>query len=332
MLSQLGNIILSIAFLYLILLFFQQFRRARADQVNHNLKQSNLKDQFNNLLTTKPEPAQTDFTWSGWRKFRIDKVVEENDTIKSFYFAPVDGDPLAKFKPGQHLTFQLKIPGRSKPVIRCYSLSNSSNRKTFYRVSIKKQLPPPNAKEAPSGVASCYFHDELSEDDVLDVRAPSGKFYLDLAKETPIVLIAGGIGLTPSLSMLDTLFDNRSERKIHLLYAVQNKNEQIMEKRFVVFQKKLMNFSFHRFYTDCDESELNDNVHQGFINCSLMPDLGIEFSSDFYVCGPPPMMNAMVDGLKSQGVSEDRIHFESFGPASVKKKPEKPNLQLVASA
>ena len=326
----LGTTILFIAFSYVMLLFFQQFLRARAHQVNFDLKRNLLEKQVNVIISNNAKPKQEEAAWSGWRKFRVKKIVEENDTIKSFYFVPHDGKPLASFLPGQHITFQLKVPGQSKPVIRCYTLSNSIKRKNYYRVSIKKQLAPLDKKDAPNGVSSCYFHDELLEGDVVDVRAPSGKFYLDLTEKTPIVLIAGGIGLTPSLSMLNTLSDVKSSRKIHLLYAVQTKEEQIMEKKLLARQARLPNFSFHRFYGVCDDSELSKNIHKGYIDCSSMRDLGIEFDSDFYICGPPPMMNAIVDGLEAQGVSEQRIHFESFGPASVSKKSKvKPALTVV---
>jgi len=294
----LGTVILFIASSYVMLLFFQQCFRARAHQVNFDLKRNLLENQVNVIISNNAKPKQEEAAWSGWRKFRVKKIVQENDTIKSFYFVPHDGKSLASFLPGQHITFQLKVPGQSKPVIRCYTLSNSIKRKNYYRVSIKKQLSPADKKDAPNGVSSCYFHDELMTGDVVEVRAPSGKFYLDLTEKTPIVLIAGGIGLTPSLSMREA---------------------------------RLPNFSFHRFYGVCDDSDLSKNIHKGYIDCSSLRDLGIEFDSDFYICGPPPMMNAIVDGLESQGVSQERIHFESFGPASVSKKSKvKPALTVVS--
>jgi len=318
----LGSTILFVALLYVTLLFFQQFMRTRAHQANYNLKRNLLEKQVHGIISNNANtaPKADEAAWSGWRKFRVKKIVQENDTIKSFYFVPHDGKSIASFEPGQHITFQLKVPGQSKPVIRCYSLSNSNRKKNYYRVSIKKQVAPPNKSDAPNGVSSCYFHDELVVGDVLDVRAPSGKFYLDLTEKTSIVLIGGGIGLTPSLSMLNTLFDMKSKRKIHLLYAVQNKHDQIMEKRLLSKQAYLPNLSFHRFYTECDDSDLSKTVHKGFIDCAKMKKLGIKFDSDFYVCGPPPMMNAIVEGLESNGVSKERIHFESFGPASISKK------------
>lgn len=318
----LGVITLFVAFFYMLLLFVQQFQRNRAYQASYDLKCNLLERQVKNITSDKAKPSLEEAAWSGWRKFRVRKIVEENATTKSFYFLPHDGKSLAGFLPGQHITFRLKVPGQSKPVIRCYSLSNSAKKTNYYRVTIKKQLAPPNKEGAPNGVSSCYFHNDLLKGDVLDVRAPSGKFYLDLTEKTPIVLIGGGIGLTPSLSMLNTLIDIGSERKIHFLYAVQGKEEQIMEAHFLAMEKKLKNFTFHRFYSACEEEELSETVHQGFISCPLMRDIGIEFDADFYICGPPPMMNAIVGGLESEGISQDRIHFESFGPASVSKKSE----------
>lgn len=316
----LGYIILLITASYVLLLAFQQYKRSRAFQANFDLKRRLLEEQVSGIIEKNSTQCQEVKAWSGWRKFRVDRVVAENDTIKSFYFLPHDGKAIAGFLPGQHLTFRLKVPGQSKPVIRCYSLSDSAEEDGYYRVSIKKQLAPPKSPDAPPGVSSCYFHDQLLEGDVLDVRAPGGKFYLDMTEKSPIVLIGGGIGLTPSLSMLNTLADVNSDRKIHLLYAMQNKDEQIMEAHFLAIEKKLKNFRFHRFFAFCEPEELNESVHQGYISCPTMRDIGIEFDADFYICGPPPMMNAIVGGLEGEGVSQDRIHFESFGPASVSKK------------
>ena len=79
--------------------------------------------------------------WSGSRKFRVERKVPESDTVTSFYLVPHDGKPLPAFKPGQFLTFQLKLPDRAKPLVRCYSLSDSPSETDYYRISVKRRGP-----------------------------------------------------------------------------------------------------------------------------------------------------------------------------------------------
>jgi len=143
----------------------------------------------------------------------VDKVVEARD-VCSFYLAPHDGKPLPRFLPGQYLTFQLRPPGQAKPIVRCYSLSDRPGVPERYRVTIKRVAAPPDKKEIPPGVASNYFHDHLQVGDILDVKAPAGQFVLDLQATTPVVFLAGGVGVTPLLSMINALAEARSSREV----------------------------------------------------------------------------------------------------------------------
>ena len=94
---------------------------------------------------------KSDASWNGFRKFEIMRKNPEGGGICSFYLTPHDKKPLPPFAPGQYLTFQLPIPGERKPVIRCYSLSDSPHHPNYYRVSIKAVPPPRDKPEAPPG-------------------------------------------------------------------------------------------------------------------------------------------------------------------------------------
>jgi uncharacterized protein len=83
-------------------------------------------------------------TWDGYRKFEVAEVVDEALDVRSVYMRPRDGKPLPPFKAGQHLAFKFIVPGQEKPVIRCYSLSDGPTNTTRYRISVKRQGPPPN--------------------------------------------------------------------------------------------------------------------------------------------------------------------------------------------
>src|SRR5690349_958836 len=129
------------------------------------------------------EPAR--LVLNGWRKFVVAKKAPECDDVCAFYLKPHDGKSLPPFKPGQYLTFQLDIPGRDKPLVRCYSLSDGP-RTEYYRVTIKKEKAPADRPDLPPGAASSYFTDLVTEGTILNVKAPTGHFFLDLGRTTPI--------------------------------------------------------------------------------------------------------------------------------------------------
>ena len=270
--------------------------------------------------------ARAELTWSGKRKFRVVKRQFENRAkdICSFYLEPHDGGALPPFLPGQFLTFELNVPDHPVPVVRCYSLSDSPLVRDRYRVSIRRMGPPPKAgADVPHGLSSSYFHDSLKEGDIVDVKAPAGGFHLDIASERPAVFIAGGIGLTPVLSMFKWLAETGSRRTAWFFLAVRNGNDVALRDEINgVASKNRQQFRAITLYSDPTEQciEGKDFDCKGFLNVDVLKRyLPGTSNYEFYICGPPPMMEAMVKALSAWGVPEADIHFEAFGPGSVKK-------------
>ena len=182
-------------------------------------------------LPSASEPASV-AAWSGFRNFRVDrKEIEDGaQSICSFYLVPEDKQPLPTFKPGQFLTFRLEVPavpapdGKTEQITRCYSLSDAP-RQDFYRVSIKR-VPAPTGSAYPPGRSSNYFHDHIQVGEQLQVRAPGGHFHID-SSDAPVVLVGGGIGNTPVLSMLNWCVAEQPGREVWLFYGVRNSNEPI---------------------------------------------------------------------------------------------------------
>lgn len=273
-------------------------------------------------------------TWNGVRKYRIDKKQPEGGGICSFYLKPHDGKGHPPFDPGQYLTFQLKIPGQDKTVMRCYSLSDSPLQSDYYRVSIKKVPPPRDKPDVPPGLSSNFFHDQLNEGDILDVKAPSGKFFMDTTKNTPVVLIGGGVGLTPVLSMVNTIALSGSKREAHFFYGVRNRAEHVMKEHLEELAREHENIHLHICYSNpTDEDELGvDYQHAERVSVDLFKRALPSNNFDFYICGPPPMMESLVNDLRDWGVPDAHVHFEAFGPASVKKAKPKPTADQAAAA
>lgn len=287
-----------------------------------------VKDMLPDALTGKTPP------WKGARTFKVARKVFEDPSklVCSFYLEPTDGGPLPDYKPGQFLTFELTVKdpetGGPKNIVRCYSLSDAPGN-DYYRVSIKRALPPPNNPDAPPGLSSNHFHDNVHEGDVLAVKAPSGHFFLEPG-DSPVVLIAGGIGITPMLSMLNATIKNAANnqerhREVRLFYGVRNNADHAMKAHFEALASVHANFHLHVCYGDplAEDALGVDYQHKGYVDISLLRQTLSFQIHDFYICGPRPMMETLVPALEEWGVPDQHIHYEAFGPASITRSSRK---------
>lgn len=284
-------------------------------------------------LSTAPAsvpPTSPVEPWAGFREFSVQRREFEDAgrSVCSFYLVPTDGRPLPPFRPGQFLTFRLAIEDSTKPkpspVVRCYSLSDSP-RPDYYRVSIKRVPAPPDHPELPPGISSGFFHDHVHEGDRLMVRAPSGHFHLIEDEPLPIVLIAGGIGITPMLSILNSVLERGIEREVWLYYGVRNGSEHVMKRHLQTLASRHSNFHLHVCYSAPNENDVKgtDYDYRGRIDVALLRNTLRLARYQFYVCGPKPMMESLVPALEEWGVDSGDIYYESFGPATLVKR-EKP--------
>ena len=317
--------VLILAILYMVLLLWQVYRDSRITAKRFASEQAVFQAEIQAIKAKEDrENTITELTWNGFRKFSVQRKQNEGGDITSFYLVPHDKRPLPKFLPGQYLTFKLNIPGQPKQVIRCYSLSDSP-RTDYYRVSIKRVPPPRDKPELPPGLSSNYFHDLVSEGDILDVKAPAGHFYLDIDHNFPVVLIGGGIGLTPVLSMLNHIVESGLKREVWFFYGVRNGDEHVMSEHLDSIASE---YDFVKIFT-CysDPRDEQDVLGKHYTNAErvsveLFKKVLPSNNYHYYFCGPPPMMNALFKDLSDWGVPEDHIHYEAFGPATVKKKAE----------
>ena len=248
--------------------------------------------------------------WNGFRKFIVDRKVVESEVITSFYLKPEDNKGIADFIPGQYISIKLEIAGETFTHIRQYSLSDTPS-KDYYRISVKREA----GTENPDGMVSNYLHDGMSEGDILKVSAPAGDFVLDTDKKTPVVLLSGGVGLTPMMSMLKTIVEAQPERKVTFIHAAANGNVHALRDE-VEEVSKLENVNSYFFYDSPTEEDRNNNRFdvEGYVTRDWIKEKVDTKDADFYFCGPVPFMKAINRSLKEIGVSEDRINFEFFGP------------------
>lgn len=284
-----------------------------------------LRSRATDLPVTRDTPPAEEVTtaWPGFRSFRVERKVVEDvaQSVCSFYLVPEDGQPLPPFLPGQFLTFRLDVPTgeATEAIIRCYSLSDAP-RPDAYRVSIKR-VPAPSGSDYPPGRSSGFFHDHVAVGSQLQVRSPAGHFHIDRS-DAPVVLIAGGIGITPMLSMLNWSLAEQPGREVWLFYGVRHGREMVMKSHLAALAATYPNFHLRLCFSDpLPEDEAGrDYHHRGRVDVSLLRAQLPLKPYHFYICGPTPMMASMVSALEDWGVPDAHIHFEAFGPASIQRK------------
>ncbi|AIM17850.1 dihydropteridine reductase [Bacillus sp. X1(2014)] len=248
--------------------------------------------------------------WDGFRNFVVDRKVVESDVITSFYLKPEDQKEIATFQPGQYISIMLDIDGEEYTHIRQYSLSDAPG-KDYYRISVKRET----GSDIPDGIVSNYLHDHVKEGDILKVSAPAGDFVLDTSKDTPVVLLSGGVGLTPMMSMLKTIVETQPERKVTFIHAAQNGNVHALREE-VEELAKLDNVTAYFFYDSPTEEDRKNNRFdvEGYVTREWLKEKVEIEDADFYFCGPVPFMKSINSFLIDLGVAEDKIHYEFFGP------------------
>jgi ferredoxin-NADP reductase len=268
--------------------------------------------------------------WAGWRPFRVAAVVDETSEVKSFYLTPMDGKPLLPFAPGQYLTFRLPIRGSEAPLVRCYSLSDRP-RQDYYRSTIKRISATPDRAGALPGRGSSYFHDCVHVGDVLEVRAPGGTFLADPLDREPVVLIGAGIGVTPLVSMLEAYVHSARRRDVYAIFGFRNSREEPFKEHLQRLAEANPWIQLHVSYSaPLPEDVLyKDYNHQGRLTIDRLRTILPSNNYHFYVCGPAAMMESLVPALWEWGVPESHVHFEAFGPASVKSAAAVGTLQPV---
>lgn len=260
-----------------------------------------------------------------YRACGVARIEPESETITSFTLVPEDGAALPRFLPGQFLTFELNIPGQPKPVLSTYSLSDAPNADS-YRVSIKREPVPVSRPDLTSGISSRYFHDQVGIGSILRVGAPRGKFHLDPDSERAVVLLSAGVGLTPMISMMNAIVQSGTRRPVWFIHGARNGREHAMGAHVRRMAEVNETVHAHIRYSQPDAGDIEgrDYDSPGRVDITLLKQVLPFDDYDFYLCGPTPFMKSLYCGLLSLDVSEQRIHYEFFGPASILKEDAKP--------
>ena len=248
--------------------------------------------------------------------YEVFDVQQESDVISSFYLRRADGHAVAAHQPGQFLPIRLAVPGEAEPTLRTYTVSDAPNG-DFYRLSIKR--------EGGNAVASNFFHEHVAVGHLIEAMAPRGKFVLDQSSDRPVVLLSGGVGITPMIAMANNIINEglrtRQFRRTFFIHGIQNSDVHAFGEHIRELADTHENFSAHIRFSSPLASDQIGVTHdsEGRVDIDLLRDLLPLDDYDFYLCGPQPFMQALYNTLIGLGVDDGRIHYESFGPATVLK-------------
>ena len=253
--------------------------------------------------------------WSGYRPFVVSRKEIESDEITSFYLTPADGGAACGFVPGQFVSVKRYVGELGVDQPRQYSLSDAPHGK-WLRISVKREA---GREDVPAGRLSTLLHEGVEVGSIVEVTAPMGESRLDLEKTTPVVLVSGGVGLTPMMSMLATRMAADSPRRIAFVHACRNGRVHAFKTWLAEALATHANLSRAVFYEEVSETDREgvDYDFTGRIDFSRVADQAILPDADYYLCGPIPFMQHQREALIALGVDAARIHTEVFGSGAV---------------
>lgn len=284
---------------------------------------SKLKEYSPNTLITGNWKTASEFLSSKqkqnqWLDYEITHIEDESTVIRSFYLKPIGMETIQPFSAGQFLTLRVSPNNTDEKVIRTYTVSSTPD-DDFYRISVKRE---------PDGLVSKHLHDTLSVGNRIQAKHPSGNFFIDPAEERPAVLLAGGVGITPMISMAKTIANHgilkRHLRPLRIFHSAQTTAQRAFSDNFRKIEKE--SEGNIRYYSLIDkpaqdEKSGKDYNGAGYITIDILRQALPLDDYDFYLCGPAPFMQSLYDTLITLGVDDEHIYAESFGPAQLKRKP-----------
>ena len=230
--------------------------------------------------------------WRGARAFRVARKQIESTEITSFYLAPVDGGAVMAHQPGQFIGLRIVVDGQEQR--RNYSLSALANGREL-RISVKREA---------AGVVSRHLHDAVREGDVLEIFPPAGHFTL-AESDKPLVLVSGGVGITPTLPMLAAALG--SARPVVFIHCARTPEVQGFRARLDALALEHPQLQCHYLYENAAPARIDAEQLGRWLPASR--------DVEAYFCGPQPFMAAVLKGLRALGVPPAQTHYEFFGPA-----------------
>ncbi|MDI3325789.1 hybrid-cluster NAD(P)-dependent oxidoreductase [Pontibacterium granulatum] len=248
-------------------------------------------------------PVNTQTWVNGRHNVRCVKVIEETWDVRTFCFMS-EQPVMYFFKPGQFVTLELEIEG--KQVMRSYTISSSPSVPYSFSITVKR---------APGGLVSNWLHDNMVEGSELAVHGPVGQFNcIDFPAEK-VLLLSGGVGITPVMSMARWWFDTNGDVDMVFVHSARTPRDIVYARELDHMASRINNFSLNLI---CERIENGQAWHgyRGYLDAAKLEMMAPDFMErEVFCCGPTPYMNAVKKLLESKGFDMSRYHEESFGEA-----------------
>lgn len=256
--------------------------------------------------TLRETIADTAGGWTGWRRFTVSERIKESETITSFILRPADGGAVIPHKAGQYLTLRFDDEGAAFK--RNYSVSSAPGI-DYYRVSVKRE-------DGGHG-GSRYLHDEVEVGAQIEATPPAGDFFLENEPVRPVILLSGGVGLTPMVSMVEEIAAKHSHLQAYYVHGTTSSATHAMDAQVRALAAARSNIHVHTFYSHPEAQDTCGTTHDedGFVSIEWLRANTPLAEADVYLCGPRPFLRTFVSALLLSGVPAARVHYEFFGPA-----------------
>lgn len=242
-------------------------------------------------------------TWTG--QLRVAQVFDETPEVRTFRLVSPSAPRLPfDFLPGQYLNLTLEIDGQK--VRRSYTIASSPTRAGYCELTVKREA---------HGLASRYLHDVIRPGNLLDVRTPAGRFTFTGAEAESVVLIAGGVGITPLMAKIRYLTDLAWSGDIYLVYSARTVRDIVFRDEIDSLRRRHPNL--HVVITLTNEEQPNWSGERGRITPAMLTQAVPDISRRrVHMCGPTEMTDAMRQVLRGLGVPDESVFVESFASPS----------------
>jgi glycine betaine catabolism B len=260
------------------------------------------------MTTSFLNPVTTQ-TWTNGRHLvRCVKVIQETWDTRTFCFM-AEQPVMFFFKPGQFVTLELEIDGQQ--VMRSYTISSSPSVPYSFSITVKRM---------PGGKVSNWLHDTLKVNDELAVHGPVGNFNAIDYPAEKILMLSGGVGITPLMSMVRWFFDTNSAVDVEFVHSARTPQDIIFHRELAHIFSRIPEFKLHIICERSDELGEAWSGFRGYLSRAMLELMTPDFMDrEIFCCGPTPYMNAVKNLLEHSGFDMSRYHEESFGatPADV---------------
>jgi Na+-transporting NADH:ubiquinone oxidoreductase subunit F len=203
-------------------------------------------------------------------------------------------------RPGQYV--QVQAPSPEGPVYRAYSISSPTYEKGKVQLIVRL---------VPGGIASTYLH-SLKEGDEIVFTGPFGEFRLSEDPATDVVLVGGGCGMAPIANIIYSIYNRWPDRRVNFFFGARTTRDVFYLEKFKKLAKEHSNFNFTYALSDPLEDDEKWDGDTGFVHLSVNKKTPEKQKQQAFLCGPPPMIEAVTEVLKTKKLREDDIFYDKF--------------------